>query len=196
MNVPKFVLASASPARLRLLQTAGFSPVVCKSGFDESQVQLTDPIQLVQTLALRKAETVAPQFVDALILGCDSVLVINGEIYGKPANAEEAIARWQTMRGCRGDLYTGHALIDVIKNIKLVKCQVTQVYFTPVSDRAIEAYVSTGEPLDCAGCFALEGKGGLFVEKITGCHSNVIGLSLPLLRQMLEELGYHATEFW
>ena len=196
MNVPKFVLASASPARLRLLQTAGFSPVVCKSDFDESQVQLTDPIQLVQTLALRKAETVAPQFVDALILGCDSVLVVNGEIYGKPANAEEAIARWQTMRGGRGDLYTGHALIDAIKNMKLVKCQVTQVYFTPVSDRAIEAYVSTGEPLNCAGCFALEGKGGLFVEKIMGCHSNVIGLSLPLLRQMLQELGYNATKFW
>lgn len=196
MNIPQLVLASASPARLRLLQTAGFSPIVCQSDFDESQVQLTDPTQLVQTLAVCKAETVAPQFVNALILGCDSVLAIDGEIYGKPANAEEAIARWKTMRGCRGDLYTGHALIDLSKDTKLVNLQVTQVYFAQISDEAIAAYIATGEPLNCAGCFALEGKGGLFVNSITGCHSNVIGLSLPLLRQMLQELGYPVTQFW
>lgn len=195
MGVP-FVLASASPARLRLLQSAGIEPVVCPSDYDESQIQLSDPAALVQTLAQRKAETVAAQFESALILGCDSLLLVNGEIYGKPANPTEAIARWQKMRGTFGDLYTGHTLIDLSQRRTLVRCQVTRVYFAQVSDRVIEAYVATGEPLKCAGCFALEGKGGLFVEKIAGCHSNVIGLSLPLLRFLLEQLGYDVTDFW
>ncbi|HAG84850.1 MAG TPA: septum formation inhibitor Maf, partial [Cyanobacteria bacterium UBA12227] len=192
MSVPKLVLASASPARKRLLQNAGIEPVVRHSDFDESQIQLTDPLTLVETLALHKAQTVATQFNttnNALILGCDSVLSINGEIHGKPANLEEAIARWQQMRGNQGILYTGHALIDLSQNKTLVKCGITKVYFTQLSDQAIAAYIATGEPLNCAGCFALEGKGGLFVEKLEGCHSNVIGLSLPLLHQMLQELG-------
>ncbi|MBW4558974.1 MAG: septum formation inhibitor Maf [Trichormus sp. ATA11-4-KO1] len=196
MNMPQFVLASASPARRRLLQTVGIEPIVRPSDFDESQIQLSDPAQLVQTLAQCKAETVVPQFASALIMGCDSVLAVNHEIYGKPADAAEAIARWQLMRGNFGDLYTGHVLIDLEKNRTLVKCQVTRVYFAQMSDRTIQAYVATGEPLKCAGAFALEGFGSLFVEKIVGCHSNVIGLSLPLLRQMLEELGYDVTDFW
>ncbi len=195
MGLP-FVLASASPARRRLLQSAGIEPVVCPSDYDESQIQLSDPELLVQTLAQHKAETVAAQFESALILGCDSLLLVNGEVYGKPANPTEAIARWQKMRGTFGDLYTGHALIDSQQRRTLVRCQVTRVYFAQVSDRVIEAYVATGEPLKCAGCFALEGRGGLFVEKIEGCHSNVIGLSLPLLRFLLEQLGYDATDFW
>jgi septum formation protein len=194
--MPTFILASASPARRRLLQTVGIEPTVCVSDFDESQIKLTEPGQLVQTLAQCKAETVAPQFASGLIMGCDSVLALNNEIHGKPADAEEAIARWQIMRGNFGDLYTGHALIDKEQNRTLVKCQVTRVYFAEISDRAIAAYVATGEPLKCAGAFALEGFGSLFVEKIEGCHSNVIGLSLPLLRQMLAELGYEVTDFW
>jgi len=196
MGVPPFVLASASPARRRLLQNAGIEPVVCVSDFDESQIQLNDPESLVQTLAERKAETVAAQFESGLILGCDSVLLVNGEIHGKPANAAEAIARWHKMSGQVGDLYTGHALIDLSHRRTLVRCQVTRVYFAQMSDRAIKAYVATGEPLKCAGCFALEGRGGLFVNKLEGCHTNVIGLSLPLLRQMLDQLGYDVTDFW
>lgn len=196
MGVPVFVLASASPARRRLLQTAGIDPVICPSDFDESLVKLSEPELLVQTLAQRKAETVAQKFPSALILGCDSLLSVNGEIYGKPANSEEAIARWRKMRGNCGNLYTGHTLIDSHHNRTLSYCQITQVYFAPVSDRQIEAYVATGEPLKCAGCFALEGRGGLFVEKIVGCHTNVIGLSLPLLRQMLEQLRYDVIDFW
>ncbi|MEQ8997498.1 MAG: nucleoside triphosphate pyrophosphatase [Coleofasciculus sp. B1-GNL1-01] len=192
----KFVLASASPARRRLLQNAGIEPIVCQSDFDESQVKVTDPVELVKTLALQKAQTVAPKFNDALVLGCDSVLSIQGEIHGKPANPQEAIARWQMMRGKVGELYTGHALIDLSQDKTIVRCGITRVYFANVSDRAIEAYVATGEPLKCAGCFALEGRGGLFVEKLDGCHSNVIGLSLPLLYQMLSELGYQVTDFW
>lgn len=196
MGIPTFVLASASPARRRLLQSAGIEPVVCVSDFDESQIQLSDPASLVQTLAQRKAETVAAQFESALILGCDSLLLVNGEIYGKPDSPESAIARWQKMSGQVGDLYTGHALIDLSHRRTLIRCQVTRVCFAQMSDHAIKAYVATGEPLKCAGCFALEGRGGLFVEKIEGCHSNVIGLSLPLLRQMLDQLGYDITDFW
>ncbi|MEP0870367.1 Maf-like protein [Trichocoleus desertorum AS-A10] len=196
MGIPQFVLASASPARRRLLQNAGIQPLVSQSNFDESQVQLSNPADLVQTLALRKAETVTPYFTEALILGCDSVLAIDGEIHGKPANAADAIARWQQMRGKIGDLYTGHALIDLTRNQSLVRCRVTRVYFANVSDRQIEAYVATGEPLNCAGCFALEGKGSAFVEKLEGCHTNVIGLSMPLLRQMVSDLGYDITDFW
>lgn len=196
MGVPPFVLASASPARRRLLQSAGIEPIVCPSDFDESLIQLNEPEALVQALAQRKAETVAAQYESALILGCDSLLLVNGEIHGKPANPALAIARWQKMRGNVGDLYTGHALIDLSQHRTLVRCQVTRVYFAQVSDRVIEAYVATGEPLNCAGCFALEGRGGLFVERLEGCHSNVIGLSLPLLRLLLEQLGYDVTDFW
>ncbi|PPS46028.1 nucleoside triphosphate pyrophosphatase [Chroococcidiopsis sp. TS-821] len=192
----QFVLASASPARRRLLQSVGIEPTVAPSNFDESQVKERDPRLLVKTLARSKAETVAPQFDSGLIMGCDSVLLINGEIHGKPANVSEAIARWQKMRGNVGELYTGHALIDLRQRHTLVRCQVTRVYFAVASDRQIEAYVATGEPLKCAGGFALEGKGGLFVEKLEGCHTNVIGLSLPLLRHMLSDLGYDVTDFW
>ena len=196
MKIPQFVLASASVARRRLLHTVGIESIVCPSDFNESQIQLTKPGKLVKTLARCKAETVVSQFPSALVMGCDSVLAIGGMIYGKPANAEEAIARWQLMQGNFGDLYTGHVLIDTTKNKTVVKCQVTRVYFAEMSDRAILAYVATGEPLKCAGAFALEGFGSLFVEKIEGCHSNVIGLSLPLLRQMIGELGYEVIDFW
>ncbi|MDB9313068.1 Maf family protein [Spirulina sp. CS-785/01] len=193
---PLFVLASASPARKKLLEQAGISPTVCKSGFDESQVQLTDPVELVETLAQRKAELVAQQYPDALVLGCDSVLAIDGEIYGKPETPEDAIARWKTMRGNTGILYTGHALIDAAKAKTVLRCGITTVYFSDIQDRIIKAYVATGEPLNCAGCFAIDGQGGLFVEKLEGCHSNVIGLSLPLFHQMLNELGYSIIDFW
>jgi septum formation protein len=192
----QFVLASASPARRRLLQSVGIDPTVSPSNFDESQIQERDPRLLVKTLARSKAETVASQFDSALIMGCDSVLSISSEIHGKPTSTQEAIARWQKMRGNVGELYTGHALIDLQQQHTLVRCQVTRVYFANASDHQIEAYVATGEPLKCAGAFALEGKGGLFVEKLEGCHTNVIGLSLPLLRQMLSDLGYDITDFW
>ncbi|MBE9057956.1 MULTISPECIES: nucleoside triphosphate pyrophosphatase [Sphaerospermopsis] len=196
MNIPQFILASASPARRHLLQTVGIEPIVKASDFDESQIQISEPKALVEILAKCKAETIAPQFPSALVMGCDSVLAIDGQIYGKPENAEVAIARWNLMQGNFGDLYTGHVLIDNTQNRTVVKCQITRVYFGKMSDRAIAAYVKTGEPLKCAGAFALEGFGSLFVEKIAGCHSNVIGLSLPLLRQMLAELGYEVTDFW
>ena len=192
----RFVLASASPARLKLLRMVGIEPLVCKSDFDEDRVQIEEAEELVVTLAKCKAEAVAPQFEDALVLGCDSVLTVNDRIYGKPESPQMAIARWRGMRGKTGKIYTGHALIDLKQQRQIVRCGMTKVYFANISDRTIEAYVATGEPLKCAGSFALEGKGGMFVEKIEGCHSNVIGLSLPLLYQMLENLGYNVTNFW
>ncbi len=216
MEKPTFVLASASLARRRLLETVGIEPVIWPSDFDESQVRVSDTSKLVETLAKCKAETVATAIINdeisgtpnlhysqisehfrtSLVLGCDSLLVVGGEIYGKPADAGEAIARWQRMRGQVGQLYTGHALIDLRRDKSVVRVEATQVYFARVSDEEIEAYVATGEPLKCAGCFAIEGKGGLFIEKIEGCHSNVIGLSLPLLREMLGDLGYSVRDFW
>jgi septum formation protein len=195
-SLPLFILASASPARRKLLQMAGIKPIVRCSNFDESQIKLENPVELVQILAKCKAETVASEFEDALILGCDSVLEIAGAIYGKPKSAEEAIARWQQMQGQQGILYTGHALIDQKQKKQLIRCGVTKVYFASLRDSMIAAYVASGEPLKCAGSFALEGKGGLFVEKIEGCHSNVIGLSLPLFYQMLSELSYNVSDFW
>ncbi|MEG4581302.1 nucleoside triphosphate pyrophosphatase [Microcoleus sp. MON1_C5] len=214
MKIPTFVLASASPARRRLLENAGIQAVICPSDFDEAQIQMRDANNLVQVLAEGKAEAVAkfllanshpqiPNPKSCLVLGCDSILLIEGEIHGKPKDAEEAISRWQKMRGKVGELYTGHALIDTkfedlgeARSRSLIRCQVTKVHFAEVTSRQIAAYVATGEPLACAGCFALEGKGGLFVEKIEGCHTNVIGLSLPLLRQMLTEMGYDVADFW
>lgn len=195
---PIFVLASQSPARLQLLKSAGIDAIAHPSHFDESLLTSTIPSELVQNLAAGKAQAVAKQRSPAseVILGCDSVLAIHGQIHGKPATPQEAIARWRIMRGNVGHLYTGHALIDQISHRHQVRYQRTDVYFANVSDAQIEAYVKTGEPLHCAGCFALDGRGGLLIHRIEGCHSNVIGLSLPLLNVMLSELGYDVTDFW
>ncbi|MGF1459791.1 MAG: Maf family protein [Leptolyngbyaceae cyanobacterium] len=192
----QFVLASASPARRQLLTDAGISVYVCPSNFDEDQVQLSDPAALVSTLAQGKAAMVAPQFDKALVLGCDSVLSFNGKIYGKPVDPADAIDRWQNMRGQVGDLYTGHALIDTARGQSVMRTRATRVYFAAVSDRQIADYVATGEPLGCAGAFAIDGKGSCFIEKLDGCHTNVIGLSMPLLRELISELGYDITDFW
>jgi septum formation protein len=192
----RFILASASPARRQLLKTIGIEAEVQPSRFDESTIETANPIDLVQKLAFEKARLIAQQHSSALVLGCDSVMTLEGEIFGKPQDRAEAIARWRQMRGRTGELYTGHALFDLYQNRTIVRHQKTVVEFALVSDHQIESYVDTREPLQCAGCFALDGKGGLFVEQIHGCHSNVIGLSLPLLRQMLTDLSYDVTDFW
>ncbi|NBO31077.1 MAG: septum formation inhibitor Maf [Cyanobacteria bacterium WB6_1B_304] len=208
MSLPRFVLASASPARLRLLTSIDIHPVVIPSGLDETGVQESDPLKLVNALAFQKANAVCEMLSASLlasdpktlVLGCDSVLSMDGAIYGKPINPKDAFNRWQQMRGRWGELYTGHGLVQLPAQGKprgwIICCQVTRVQFANVSDRQIEAYIATGEPLNCAGGFALEGKGGALVEQIIGCYTNVIGLSLPLLRQMLGELGYNITDFW
>ncbi len=191
-NFPPLVLASASAARRRILRTVGIEPLIEVSDFDEDSIQISEPQRLVEALALAKAQTVADRlrYDHCVVLGCDSILWFNGQIQGKPPNAHTAIERWQQMRGASGAIYTGHATIDLQQQRTIVRCGITKVYFAQVTDRQIAAYVATGEPLKCAGGFALEGVGGLFVEKIEGCHTNVIGLSLPLVRSMFAELGY------
>lgn len=193
---PTFVLASASPARRRLLEAVGIHPIVQQSNLDESLMNHSNIQLLVESLAQAKVEVVAEHWQDALILGCDSLLLIEGQAQGKPDTPEEAIARWQKMRGKVGYLYTGHVLLDQTQNQLIRRCGITQVTFANVDDQTIQAYVATGEPMKCAGAFALEGKGGLLIEKIEGCYSNVIGLSLPLLRTMLTELGYQLADLW
>ncbi len=189
---PQLVLASSSPARRALLANVGISPIVQASNFDESLIQVSDPHSLTATLAQCKAEAVAKHFSgqSALVLGCDSLLWLNGKVWGKPQTQERAIAMWQEMRGNKGELITGHALIDTQQKRTLVRCATTVVHFVSATDREIISYVATGEPLNSAGCFTLERLGGWLVERVEGCHTNVIGLSLPLFRAMLRELGY------
>ena len=196
MSAPQFVLASASPGRRQLLLNAGIQPFVSPSRFDEDQIQLSDPAALVKALSLGKAEVVAPLFPSAVVLGCDSVLAFEGTIYGKPESPEAAIARWRKMRGRIAEIFTGHTLVAPGGRRTLTRYQVTQVHFAQLSERDIVAYVATGEPMNCAGAFTIDGRGSFFIEKIDGCHSNVIGLSMPMLRQMLEELGYRIPDFW
>ena len=196
MSAPQFVLASASPARRQLLLNAGIQPFVSPSQFDEEQITLDDPGALVKALSLGKAEAVAPLFSNAVVLGCDSVLAFDGVIYGKPDTPEAAIKRWWQMRGKVGELFTGHTLISPQASKTLTQYQVTRVHFSWVSDREIEDYVATGEPMNCAGAFTIDGRGGFFIERLEGCHTNVIGLSMPMLRQMLGTLGYRVTDFW
>jgi len=187
------LLASASPARRRLLEQACIPHRVQVSGVDEDGIHHSEPPQLVCLLAEAKAKAVHGQLTDPSIhsvLGCDSVLAFEGEVFGKPADAEEAKARWRRMRGHWGDLHTGHCLIATSPASAIssqCQCITTRVLFADLSDAEIDAYVSSGEPLQCAGGFALEGRGGCVVERLNGCYSNVIGLSLPLLRQWLPQ---------
>ncbi len=192
MSRPFLVLASASTSRRQILRQAGIDPIVWASNFDEDQIKSDDPETLVTTLAQGKAATVAPKFQgqSALVLGCDSVMVLNSGIYGKPETIPNALKMWEQMRGGKGELVTGHCLIDVNYNKTIVRARRSTVYFVNATDREIEEYIHTQEPLNCAGCFTLEGLGGLLIDRIEGCSSNVLGLSLPLLRQMLRELGY------
>jgi septum formation protein len=192
------VLASASPARRRLLEQAAIPHRVQVSGVDEEALQERDPRALVQGLAVAKAEAVARMLPGAYVertravLGCDSVLVFDGAVHGKPRTAQEAVARWQRMAGQWGELITGHCLLREPGGChpeRLLAAVTTRVCFAALNLREIEAYVATGEPLQCAGGFALEGRGGLLVERIEGCFSNVIGLSLPLLRRWLRDPG-------
>ena len=190
---PKIVLASASPSRLRLLTSAGIKPTVVVSGVDEEDVaysQLT-PRELVTALAIVKAHTVRSLIeYPALIIGCDSTFEFEGESLGKPGNAENAIVRAKRLRGNSGLLHTGHCIIDTEKEIEISDVATTRVHFANMTDEEIEGYVATGEPLHVAGGFTLDGISAPFITKIEGETSNVIGLSLPLLRNAVNQLGY------
>lgn len=227
----RLLLASASPARRATLVAAGIDPLVAVSTVDEDAVLVAarerfgdlEPADAVLVLAQAKVEDVArtlaaaPPGADAgagaedeldddlLLLGCDSMLELDGEIFGKPASAEEAVARWRTMRGRSGVLHTGHWLIDDRPGAAdggrgtggtLGATSSTVVHFADVTDAEIDAYVATGEPLAVAGAFTVDGLGGAFVTRIEGDHHGVVGLSLPLLRELLGEVGVSLPELW
>ena len=191
------VLASASPARLATLRAAGVEPLVIVSGVDETQVADVPPVELALQLAELKCAAVAgrdevPE--GALVLGCDSVLELDGEPFGKPEDAATARERWRTMRGRSGVLHTGHALQQGDRVAAATAS--TVVHFADLSDDEIDAYVATGEPLQVAGAFTVDGLGGAFVTGIEGDHHNVVGVSLPLLRDLVAELGHPWTSLW
>lgn len=191
----RIVLASQSPARLATLRSAGIEPEVIVSGVDEDVVTSTDPANLAAALAQLKCRAVAEQVDrDALVIGCDSVLALAGEIYGKPHDAADATARWRRMRGRSGVLHTGHCVRR--GDDELVETASTVVHFADVTDAEIEAYVATGEPLHVAGAFTIDGLGGAFVKGVEGDHHNVVGLSLPLLRVLVTDLGIAWTDLW
>ncbi len=193
------VLASQSPARLATLRSAGVEPLVVVSGVDESQVTDVRPAELALQLAELKCAAVAGRSEvprGALVLGCDSVLELDGAALGKPDDADEARARWRSMRGRSGTLHTGHALRDLSGDRVAAATASTVVHFADVTDEEIDAYVATGEPLHVAGAFTVDGLGGAFVTGIEGDHHNVVGLSLPLLRDLMAELGHSWTSLW
>lgn len=194
--LPRIVLASASPARLKTLQAAGLHPDVIVSGVDEDRITEPDPSALALRLAQLKAVAVAADTPRSLVIGCDSVLELDGETFGKPADAAEATQRWKRMRGNTGVLHTGHCVIDTHREVWVARAAATQVRFAKVSDDEIDAYVATGEPLRVAGAFTLDGLGAAFVSGITGDPHNVVGISVPLLRTMFHELGFTWTWFW
>jgi septum formation protein len=196
----RLVLASASPARLNLLRQAGLTPEVIVSGVNEDAVSAPTPAELALALAEAKASVVAARAdvirSRALVIGCDSVLDLDGHALGKPADAEEAIARWKSMRGRAGTLQTGHCVYDTVTGHYASATASTVVRFGHPSDEEIASYVASGEPLQVAGAFTLDGRSAPFIEGIDGDYGNVIGLSLPLLRRLLRELGHSITGLW
>ncbi|MCF6378720.1 Maf-like protein [Nocardioides KLBMP 9356] len=198
MSTP-LVLASASPARRTTLRAAGIEPIVVVSGVDESQVADLPPAELALQLAELKCAAVVDRDEvpsDALVLGCDSVLELDGEALGKPHDPDEAARRWRSMRGRSGVLHSGHCLRDVPSGRVAAATGSTTVHFADVTDEEIDAYVATGEPLEVAGAFTIDGVGGAFITGIDGDHHNVVGVSLPLLRELVLELGHAWPSLW
>ncbi len=201
---PTIVLASASPARLRVLRSAGIHPEVVVSGVDESIVESTSPRTLCATLARLKAEAVVTRLRQhpprwsgrTIVLGCDSVLEFAGEILGKPVDEADAVQRWHRMRAGSGVLHTGHCVVDADSAESAEAMASTTVRFADVTEGEIAAYVATGEPLQVAGAFTIDGLGGWFIEGIDGDPGTVIGVSLPLLRGLLTKVGTSVADLW
>ena len=200
MTTRRFVLASASPARLRLLTEAGFSPEGMVSGVGEDAVVHgeTDVARIVCALAAAKADAVAtrPEADGAVIVGCDSLLDVDGEVHGKPASEREAASRLSLLQGRTAVLRTGHCVIDTATGRRAVAAAATDVHFGRLTDEELGAYLGTGESLRVAGGFTLDGRFAPFVDGITGDHGTVVGLSLPLFRRLLAEVGLSVMDLW
>ncbi len=194
-TTPRLVLASGSPARLRVLRDAGFDPEIIVSGVDED-VGDRQTAEAVVVLAERKASAVAPRCEDALVLGCDSLLEVDGASLGKPASGAEVVEMWRRLSGRHAHLRTGHCLIDTRSGGRVRDVESTLIRFGRPTDDEVRAYAASGEALALAGAFSIEGYGGPFVDGIDGVPSNVLGLSLPLLRVLLSEVGVQITDLW
>lgn len=208
MSAPRvrLVLASRSPARLATLRAAGLDPEVVVSAVDEDAVVarygVSDPAEVALLLARAKAEDVAAGATDALVLGCDSVLDLDGVALGKPGSAAVARERWLTMRGRSGVLLTGHWLVDTRDNdeggsgASVGELSATTVRFADIDDDEVEAYVATGEPLEVAGAFTIDGLGGAFVDSVDGDPHAVVGVGLPTLRRLVRAAGVAWPTLW
>ena len=192
MPIRTVVLASASPSRKRLLESCGINPEIMVSGVDEEDPKLSSlsPSELVIALAILKAHTVKDSAgSNALVIGCDSTFEFEGQSLGKPVTPENAIARAKALRGKTGILHTGHCIIDTAQGIEISDISSSAVTFGNMTDEEIEAYVASGEPLEVAGGFTLDGLSAPFIHHIAGDPSGIIGLSLPLLRRAIHQLG-------
>lgn len=192
----RLVLASASPARRRLLEQAGFAFEVCVSDVDEDVAEGTAVADAVHDLAVRKAEAVAPSFADALVVGCDSLLDVDGVAHGKPGSRQAAMERLRRLRGRDAVLRTGHCVIDASSGRRATGVASTVVRFGDFTDRELDAYLATEEALAVAGAFTLDGRSAPFLDGVDGDPGNVIGLSLPLLRKLLAELDVSVVDLW
>jgi septum formation protein len=201
--VKPVILASASTGRARTLRAAGIDPVVVVSGVDEDAVlartEVREPSEVTLVLSRAKAEQVAARSdlpADGIIIGCDSVLFVDGEIHGKPTDADQARLWWRAMRDSSGILHSGHWVIDRASGRAIGEVAKTTVHFASLDDAEIDAYLATGEPLQVAGGFTVDGWGGAFVTGVTGDYHAVVGLSLPLLRVLLARIGVPWTSLW
>ena len=194
----RLVLASQSPSRRMLLEQGGVKPVLRPANIDEDAViaslHSVDAATTVSTLARAKAETAIAEFPDDVVVGCDSMLLLDGELLGKPHTVEATIERWKAQRGKEAQLLTGHAVW--FGGEWVVDTVATTIRFGDVSDADIEAYARSGQPLECAGAFTLEALGSWFIDAIEGDPTSVIGLSMPLLRRCLYRFGLDASDFW
>ena len=205
----RVVLGSASSGRLKVLRAAGIDPLVLVSGVDEDAVAArlgpgASPDAVVEALAEAKAIAVSRDLDpavgrDAVVIGCDSMLYVNGELRGKPGTAEQARAQWDSMAGRSGDLHTGHCLIrmrDGEPTLTRTATAITTVRFSTPTPGELAAYIASGEPLEVAGGFTIDGLGGWFLDGVDGDPSAVIGLSLPLVRRLFEAVGLGIGELW